>query len=290
MLFAWRAFTESKLPSLCLSKMKISLTVAMVGWCVAALPAAEIHDAAELGNLPKIKACLEKDPKQIDTTDAKGRTVLGRALLSGKKEVVVFVLGKGATEDISAAVVLGNKDKATAFLKEDPKRLDALDSNGKAPLHWAALYGEKPMVEWLLAEKADVNLLDGDGFTPLHWAVMFNKQDVAEALIKNKADTQLKVARFGWTPLRLAVIHGHVATAEVLFKAGVDPNLKDERNIPLLHQAVISGKKEMIGLLLANKCDINERDADGDTPLSEALEHGNREIIELLQQRGAKEK
>ena len=271
------------------TRIRAVLAAAIMGWC-AALHGAEIHEAAESGNLAKVKACLAQDPKQINTLDAKGRTVLARAVCSGKKEVVEFVLERGAEEDIFAAVTVGHTDKVAALLKEDPKRLNAWDSGGKAALHLAALYGQKKVVELLLTEKVDVNLLDGDGFTPLHWAAMFNQSDVAEVLVKNKADTTIKVARFGWTPLRLAVIHGHKATAEVLLKGGADPNLKDEENIPLLHQAVIGGKTEMVGLLVANKCDINEKDEAGDTPLFEALEHGNPEITEFLRQRGAKEK
>ena len=49
----------------------------------------EVHEAAELGDLEKVRAYLEKDPKQINATDSKGRTVLGRAARSGKKELVL---------------------------------------------------------------------------------------------------------------------------------------------------------------------------------------------------------
>ncbi len=256
----------------------------------ARVQGAEIHEAAEFGNLAKVKACLALDPNQINSADAKGRTVLARAALSGKKEIVEFVLEKGATEDIFAAAMVGHTDKLGALLKEDSKRANAKDSGGKAALHWAALYGQRKAVEVLLAAKADVNLLDGDGFTALHWAVMFNKTDVVTLLVTNKADLTLQVAKFGWTPLRLAVIHGHLATAEALLKAGADPNAPDDQPIPLLHQAIIIGKKEMVGLLLANKVDINKKDPEGETPLAEALEQGNTAMIEFLRQRGAKEK
>jgi ankyrin repeat protein len=260
-----------------------------MGWC-AAIQGAEIHEAAELGDLEKVKACLEKDPKQINATDAKGRTVLARAARSGKKELVEFLLASGATEDIYGAAIVGHVDKVAAFLKQDKKLVNARDSGGKAPLHWAALYGQKKVMELLLAEKADVNLLDGDGFTPLHWATTFNKRDAVELLVAHKADMNIKVEKFGWTPLRLAVIHGHMASAEALLNGGADPNVKDQQNIPLLHQAVIRGKKEMVGLLLDKKADVNTKDADGETALDEAEEQGNKEIIELLRQHGAKGK
>ncbi len=126
------------------------LAVAIMGWCVA-IRGAEIHEAAELGDLEKVKAYLSQDPKQIDLVDAKGRTVLDRAARSGKQDVVEFLLAKGATEDIYTATIVGHVDKVAAFLKQDKKLVNARDSGGKAPLHWAALYGQKKVMELLLA-------------------------------------------------------------------------------------------------------------------------------------------
>lgn len=265
------------------------LAVAIMGWC-GAIQGAEIHEAAELGDMEKVRAYLEKDPKQINATDSKGRTVLGRAARSGKKELVEFLLEKGATDDIFAAAIVGHTDKVAAFLKQDPKLINARDIDGKTALHWAALYGQGKVMELLLANKADVNSLDEDGFTPLHWAATFNQSDAVKLLLANKANMNLKVQKYGWTPLRLAVIHGHMATAEALLDSGADPNLKDEENIPLLNQAVIRGKKEMIGLLLDKKADLNKKDSEGETALDEAEEQGNKEIIEFLLQHGAKGK
>ena len=265
------------------------LVVAIMGWCVA-IQGAEIHETAELGNLERVKAYLEKDPKQINATDSKGRTVLDRAERSGKKELVEFLLEKGATEDIFAAAIVGHTDKVAALLKQDPKLINARDSGGKTALHWAALYGQRKVMELLLDKKADVNSLDEDGFTPLHWAATFNQSDAVKLLLANKANMNLKVQKYGWTPLRLAVIHGHMATAEALLNSGADPNLKDEDNIPLLNQAVIRGKKEMVGLLLDKKADLNKKDSEGETALDEAEEQGNKEIIEFLRQYGAKGK
>ena len=265
------------------------MAVAIMGWC-GAIHGAEIHEAAELGDLEKVRAYLEKDPKQINATDSKGRTVLDRAARSGKKELVEFLLEKGAAEDIFAAAIVGHTDKVAAFLKQDPKLINARDSGGKTALHWAALYGQEKVMELLLVEKADVNSLDEDGFTPLHWAATFNQSDAVKVLLANKADMNLKVQKYGWTALRLAVIHGHMASAEALLNGGADPNVKDEQNIPLLHQAVIRGKKEMVGLLLDKKADVNTKDAEGETALDEAEEQGNKEIIELLRQHGGKGK
>jgi ankyrin repeat protein len=262
-------------------------TVTVAAWCAGA-SGGQIHEAAELGQLDRVKASLMQDPKQLESVDTKGRSVLARAALSGKKELVEFLLEKGAKEDIYVAAMVGHTDKIVAFLKQDKTLVNAKDACGKAPLHWAALYGQSKVVELLLAEKADVNLPDEAGFTPVHWAAMFDKSDVVSVLLTNKADLTRMVPRFSWTPLRLAVIHGHLTTAKVLLKGGADANARDDVNIPLLHQAVIRGKGEMVELLLAHKAEINYKDPEGETALAEAEEQGNKEIMDLLRKHGGK--
>jgi cytohesin len=256
----------------------------------ATLHAAEIHEAAVSGNLERVKACLSRDQSQINVADAKGRSVLACAVLSGKKELVEFLIRQGATEDISAAAVTGHSEKIAELLKQDPTLVNARATDDKTPLHWAAFHGQRKVAELLLAEKADINALDEGGFAPLHWAAMFNRSEVVEVLLANKANFKIKVAKFGWTPMRLAVIHGHVATAEMLVKAGADVNAQEEDEIPLLLQAVYSGRKEMVEFLLARRADANARDYDADTALFEALEHGNKDIADLLRRHGAREK
>jgi ankyrin repeat protein len=252
--------------------------------------AASIHEAAERGDLAQVKSFLEKDPKQINSTDTKGRTALTCAASSGKKEIAEFLIEKGAVEDVFVAATLGHTNQLATLLQKDPKLANAKDSSGKAALHLAAMSGQRDAVASLLAAKADVNMVDDVGFTALHWAAMFNHSGVAQVLLANKADMNIKVPKFRWTPLRLTVIHGHIATAKVLFDAGANPNDRDEENVPLLIQAINRSNKEMVELLLAKKAEVNIKDWDGDSPLDEAIEMNNKEIIDLLRGHGAKGK
>jgi ankyrin repeat protein len=49
-------------------------------------------------------------------------------------------------------------------------KVNARDSEGKTPLHWAARWRQKDVVMVLLAKGADVNIRDSQGLTPLAWA------------------------------------------------------------------------------------------------------------------------
>src|SRR5437763_13558490 len=93
-----------------ISRRSAVLAAAIMGWC-GAIHGAEIHEAAELGDLERVKAYLSQDPKQIDLVDAKGQTVLERADSSGKQEVVEFLLARGGKEDTVAAAAVGHVDK-----------------------------------------------------------------------------------------------------------------------------------------------------------------------------------
>src|ERR1051325_10191687 len=150
--FPKRASSRNQI-SVGLSGKSAVLAVVIMGWC-AAIQGADIHQAAELGDLERVKAYLAQDPKQIDLVDAAGRTVLASAARRGKQEVVKFLLANGATEDIFAAVIVGDIEKVAAFLKLDKNLVNAKDSDGRTPLHWAALYGQTKVISLLLPDKA----------------------------------------------------------------------------------------------------------------------------------------
>ncbi|NIQ77940.1 MAG: ankyrin repeat domain-containing protein, partial [Anaerolineae bacterium] len=60
--------------------------------------------------------------------------------------------------------------------------LDALDAEGQSPLHWAALYGHRDVVNALLSAGADPTILNGNGKTALELARDAGHVEVAEAL------------------------------------------------------------------------------------------------------------
>jgi ankyrin repeat protein len=90
------------------------------------------------------------------------------------------------------------------------------------------------------------------------------------------------------TPAICGEIHnaakaGDLAKVKTLLKE--NPELvssKDDRGNAPLHMAVISGKKDMVELLLATGADVDAKNNSGDTPLNWAAETGNPDVVELL--------
>ena len=84
-----------------------------------------IHDAAEAGDVARVKALLKENPELVTSTwGFSGWTPLHLAAMNGHKTVVELLLAHGA--DVNA-----KKNK------------------GVTPLYVATQYGRKDMAEWL---------------------------------------------------------------------------------------------------------------------------------------------
>ena len=54
------------------------------------------------------------------------------------------------------------------------------DNDEWTPLHLAARYGHKEIVEYLVEKGADVNAKDKEGWTPLHFAAQEGHTEIVE--------------------------------------------------------------------------------------------------------------
>jgi hypothetical protein len=79
----------------------------------------------------------------------------------------------------------GDLEKIKSRLKENPSFISFKGCNGDTPLHWAAMQGRKDVVEFLLANKADINARNTSGQTPLHVAALSEQKEIVELLREN---------------------------------------------------------------------------------------------------------
>jgi len=75
----------------------------------------------------------------------------------------------------------------------------------------------------LIKDKADVNATESDGTTPLHYAVYHDDVALVESLLKAGAKASVTNS-YGSTPLSEAAVRGDVRVLQMLLKAGADPN------------------------------------------------------------------
>jgi ankyrin repeat protein len=158
----------------------------------------EIHDAAQYGDLAKVKALLKDHPHLVFSKDNFGMTPLHLAALAGHRDVAVLLLANKA---------------------EVHTKVSAKVDGGMTPLHLAAINGHRDVAVLLLANKAEVDAKDNDGLTPLHRAAEMGHSDVAAVLLANKADVNAKDGS-GRTPLYFAATNGYKDIAALLRQHG----------------------------------------------------------------------
>jgi ankyrin repeat protein len=90
--------------------------------------------------------------------------------------------GSTGVGDIHDAASEGDLETLKALLKTKPTLVSRKDKYGNTPLHWAAYFGHKAVVELLLSSGAKVNAKDKDGHTSLHYATARGHDEVAELL------------------------------------------------------------------------------------------------------------
>jgi ankyrin repeat protein len=195
------------------------------------------------------------------------------------------------------AVSKPDLDQVKMLLKDNPNLISSKDNQGWTPLHTAAAYGHKEIVELLLASNAEVNAKDNGGGTPLCFAASNGKKEVAELLLAKGAEVNSKSNRHS-TPLHTAAFNDHEDIAKLLLANGAEVNAKDDDGNTPLHDAASGGQatatpspsprgKSVAALLLANKSEVNAKNIEGRTPLDHAAFWGLKDVAEFLLANGA---
>jgi ankyrin repeat protein len=198
-------------------------------------------------------------------------------------------------DQISAAISHGDRTTAMRLLGEDGSLIHACDRRGATPLHIAAEEGDQELVAWLLHLRANPRKEDMQGWTPLDRAALAAdpRNDGARsfpAVAKRLLDGGAEMT------IHAAVALGDVARVHELIQADPGPLRRIDRNGGLLTLAVNHGHLEMARLLLDLGADVDERtmleELEEPTlswgmPLWYAALAGNRDLVELLLDRGA---
>ena len=128
-------------------------------------PSADIHQAAEAGNIKAVKQLVAAGV-DVNAQDEDRWTPLYTAAREGHKEVVELLIAKGADVNLKNGL-------------------------GQTPLHTAARFFHKDIVELLITKGADVNAKEYGDETPFDYAKMYNapETEIVDLLRKHGGKT-----------------------------------------------------------------------------------------------------
>ncbi len=151
----------------------------------------------------------------------------------------------------------GNRAGFTSAIAADPALINKPGSGGATPLMFAALYGDRSVVQASIARGADVNAANDEGATALMWAVP--DTDKVRLLIDAGADVNA-VSADGRTPLLIAAgFRGSAPVIRLLLEKGANiraraPGLFGETTALL--QSAFIGDEETFNLLIERGADL----------------------------------
>ncbi|KAJ2806434.1 palmitoyltransferase akr1 [Coemansia guatemalensis] len=198
-------------------------------------------EAAQKGDLKKVRYFAEEKGIFIDKTDERGNSVLHLAVLGGSMDVIRYLV-----EERKANVNAISKefDATPLFWAISHRKLDIViylinhgasaahrDSIGNSVLHAAVHSDMLSTLAFLLSTQYaalgySVDPVDTYGMTPLMWAAYQCKQDMVELLLHLGASINMQ-DKTGKSPLHFAMMNGIPSIKVKLLAKGADPNLKD---------------------------------------------------------------
>jgi ankyrin repeat protein len=224
----------------------------------------------------------------------------------------------------AVAIENGDLEAVKALIEEEGAEVDTPIDYGDhsvTPLQKASWDGDLPIVEYLIAKGAKVNVQSGEGKeTALLNAITREHVAVVKALLAAKADLKLRNAfdfnaftmaaaagnqemagllldagadvnegMSSLTPLAFAVSSGNVEMMRFLAGRGADVNYGAKRGeqTPLI-TAILTAQIEAVKTLIELEADVNTKMKDGTTPLKLARKGDQEEIVALLEAAGAK--
>ena len=153
-----------------------------------------------------------------------------------------------------------------------------LGLNNSTLLHYACVGGNMNMINYLITElQCDPTVCSDSGHLPLHVACQYGHLKLTKFLITEQNCNPLSEDKNGLEPLECAIIYGHMNIIEYLIaEKHCDPSI-------YISAACFSGHLNVIKFFITEQnCDPTSHDKEGFTPLHSACLGGNMDIVEYL--------
>lgn len=211
-------------------------------------------DLIRKGKTQEIAEWVEDDPQIAESRDAQGVSALLLAVYTGQTKIRDF-LRSGLELDLPEAAAVGDVERLRELLGSDramaEERANSRSADGWPLLHLAAAFADEPTVQLLLDAGADVKQLSE---TPMRNQALH----AVLALSKDAAVTRLLIER------------------------GADVNAAQTAGYRPLHQAAVTGREDLVRILLDAGADRTARCDRGKTPAEYARERGHDAVAAML--------
>lgn len=176
-----------------------------------------------------------------------------------------------------------NRQKgAIHYLINQGHDLNAKDSMGDTPLHWAVLMKSAEIVHTLIYAGADLNAEGYDGGTPLQYALDQIQLIIAKILIDAGSDVNIQRTD-GQSALHLATRYQDLSLLYAVLLKGAIIDLKDCSGRTALHIANTDRNDQILKILVDFGADVNIEDSRGFTALDYALvDEENYNLVKIL--------
>jgi len=225
-----------------------------------------VADAAKQGDHQAVQALLQQG-MDVNGWGRDGTPALHWAVRVNDQELVALLLAAGA-------------------------EVDGANRYGHAPIHVAIESRHAAMVRQLLEAGANVEQVDASGELPLLLATRLGDSGIVELLLTRGAQVDARDLHYGLSALMLAVSEGNTALVQRLLTAGADVNaysLAGELHRNVMPSEVPVGTSQGVGI---NRSGLPDRGmrypiTGMKTPLSFATRQGNFELTRMLIEAGA---
>ncbi|MCY3859513.1 MAG: ankyrin repeat domain-containing protein [Gammaproteobacteria bacterium] len=218
-----------------------------------------------------------------------GSSLMEAAVYSGNPDTVHWLGRNGLVVGIVELSAIGDLKRVTSVLESDPTCMNQRDRRGLTALHHAARCGHIELIKALIVRGADIHATNRHGHVPLSIAVEERQIESTEVLLANGADPNARGGHYRGSALHRAVLHRSLPIVKALLNAGADPNYRDANGKTPLHDAIGTGNQKIVVEMLASpRIDVTLRTGKtkyseiGETALEYAKNRGKVSIVKIV--------